>query len=182
MENIKNLRIQAKNKEALELALNFNRTNISDESLIELLDEIIITSWYENKKNIGVNASLDIIKIYNNSLLELNNQQKNNIKFVLPESYELEMKNLTYFTTSSKNTHSDLIYINNLTKLDKISLPFVIFKTENMEVLHKLMNQKIKIKYFVHSVITDDYIICLTKKWKFENIVESNQGLNSWDV
>jgi hypothetical protein len=128
MNNIRRLRSEGKNKEALELAINYNRDGISDSDLITLLDEIIITSWYDNKKNIGVNASLELMKIYNRFDINLSQQVKDNILFVLPEYYEIDISKIPYFTTIKELQSKNIIYIENYQKLYNIPPPFIIFK------------------------------------------------------
>lgn len=177
MDHIKKLRTEAKNSEALNLALNFNRNNLSEDELIELLDEIIITSWYVDKKNIGVNASLDIMKIYNNSLIELTNNQRSNINFVLPEFYEIDLSKLPRFSWS-KNISDGVISICDMSQLYNVTPPFIILTNRSGLV----PSQKIKVKYFVDYLDTIDYIVCLTKKWKISPMLLNSDGLYSWDV
>ena len=189
------LRIEGKNEEAVTKGLLIDKSNLKKDEILQLLNELVITSWYINKKNIGKNASIEMDLISCQYGLTLTDLQKSNMKFLCPDNKKIIFKEIPFiieYTTQDiqnetiktfiENGFLNPIFINgNVQSIFNNLIPPYIYVYDKINI-SDFMNP-IDINFFTEYFQLEGCVLVVKKNSFKLNLLSNIQGYSkSWDV
>ena len=195
VEEITKLRIAGKNDEAVTKGLQIVKQNLRKEELIQLLDELIITSWYCDKKNVGINAAAEIDQLICHYGINLTDLQKSNMKYVVKREKSINFKDIPFIFGSGvsqdlRNEYTTHFESNNFLEPIFLSggdsslltnfIPPYVYVCDKVNISQ--FSNNLNVEYFSPYIKLENCILIMKKNsYKYEFLLYKD-GIKSWDV